>query len=865
MRGRVDSACLKVVSAATTQGAALEATQPPGSLPRPEVRGKFLFAGDNKLLVRGVTYGPFASGDGTPEYRPDAAEADFAAIAQAGMNAVRLYTVPPGWLLDTAARHGLYVMIGVPWEQHVTFLDGRRRAAAIERHVREAVRSSAGHPAVLCYAIGNEIPASIVRWHGRRRVERFIERLYRAAKEEDRDAIVTYVNFPSTEYLTLPFLDVVSFNVYLEDTERLDAYMARLQNLADERPLFMAEIGLDSRRNGQEEQAQTLNCQLRSVFAAGAAGACVFAWTDEWHRGGHEILDWDFGLTTRERRPKPALLSVAAAFRDLPLALARPSPLISVIVCSYNGAATIGECLDGLDRLRYDNYEVIVVNDGSTDATADIARSHGVKLIETPNEGLARARNTGLAAARGEIVAYIDDDARPDPDWLTFIADAFARGDWSAIGGPNVPWPGAGEVAQCVANAPGGPTHVLVSDREAEHIPGCNMAFRRAVLESVKGFDPRYRAAGDDVDICWRLTEAGHRIGFHPGAGVCHHRRRSIGAYFRQQRGYGRAEALLEDKWPEKYSPGGHVAWSGRLYGNGSAQHRGGWRWRIYYGGWGRAPFQSIYGPATGLLQSLPLMPEWYLVIAGLTLVTGASVLWGPLLLFAPLLAAAVLALLVDAGLGARRARFEGAPRGVKLLRLRGLTAALYLLQPLARMEGRMAGSLTPWRRRGARGAIEPPWPRSAELWSEKWNPPERHVEALMAALAVDGSVAVAGGDWDRWDLQVRGGSLGGVRVRTATEEHGAGRQLVRVRWWPYVSRAARLLGVLAVVLVVAALASKALRPAGVLGLVALFALVRVAYECGAASHAVARAVAEPTEAEGTLGSLEPIERRSDR
>jgi hypothetical protein len=65
------------------------------------------------------------------------------------------------------------------------------------------VRATAGHPAVLCYGIGNEIPAGIVRWHGRRRIERFLRRLYDAAKVEDPGALVTYVNYPTTEYLRL--------------------------------------------------------------------------------------------------------------------------------------------------------------------------------------------------------------------------------------------------------------------------------------------------------------------------------------------------------------------------------------------------------------------------------------------------------------------------------------------------------------------------------------------------------------------------------------------------------------------------------------------------------------------------------------
>jgi O-antigen biosynthesis protein len=815
---------------------------------RPTVRGKFLFLGGEKLFVKGATYGPFGSGETeSPEFEPELVEQDFQQMAAHGINAVRVYTVPPGWLLDAAARHGLFVMVGIPWEQHVAFLRGRSRRRSIELRVREAVRRCVGHPAVLCFAIGNEIPSPIVRWHGRRKIERFLRRLYRAAKEEDPGALVTYVNYPSTEYLRLPFLDVVCFNVYLESRDRLRAYLGRLQNLADERPLIMAEVGLDSRRNGDERQAATLDWQVRTIFADGCAGAFLFSWTDEWHRGGYEIEDWDFGLTTRNRSPKPALASVSAAFDDVPFPADANWPRVSVVVCTYNGARTLPDCLDGLVQLNYPDFEVIVVSDGSTDASPQIAAEYDVKLIETENRGLGAARNTGLAAATGDIVAYIDDDARPDPDWLSYLAYTFMTSDYAGLGGPNPVPAEAGDVEQCVANAPGGPTHVLLSDRDAEHIPGCNMAFRRSALEAVGGFDPQFHVAGDDVDVCWRLLDRGLKLGFTPGAMVWHRRRTTVLAYYRQQRGYGRSEALLERKRPEKYSPAGHVRWAGRLYGNGSAQHRGGWRWRIYYGGWGTGLFQSIYGPRRGLLESLPLMPEWYLVIGLLGLLSAGAPLWPPLVLALPLLGLAAGALLFDAGLGSARAVFLAQPSRRHELRRRVLTAFLYLLQPVARLHGRVARGLTPWRRHGPR-RFRLPLPRSIALWSEEWHPSDRRLRDLCEALRQEGGVVVSGGDWDRWDLEVRGGSLGVVRLLMATEEHGAGRQLVRLARWPHVPRVGLLFMLLAAALSLGAVLGDAWDAAAILVAVTVLTALRSVYECAAASAMVDRALELPDE-----------------
>ena len=423
----------------------------------------------------------------------------------------------------------------------------------------------------------------------------------------------------------------------------MQAYLARLQNLAGEKPLVMAEIGLDSMSHGEVKQAETLNWQVRTAFASGCAGAFVFSWTDEWHRGGCDIEDWAFGLTDRDRRPKPALEGIGKAYADAPFPRDRPWPKISVVVCTYNGSRTLKQCCEGLLKLDYPDYEVIVVNDGSTDSTASIAGQLELRYIGLSNGGLSNARNVGLKAAAGEIVAYLDDDACPDPQWLRYLADAFETGGHVGIGGPNIAPAGDGLVADCVANAPGGPIHVLLDDVKAEHIPGCNMAFRKECLDQVGGFDTQFCIAGDDVDLCWSLQEKGWSLGYSPAALVWHHRRNSVRAYWKQQVNYGRAEAMLERKWPQKYNVAGHVPWVGRIYGTGVIAPLVSLRSRIYHGTWGSAPFQSLYEPAPGLLSSLPMMPEWYMITGGLAFLSALGLLWTPLRWTFPLLCIAVV------------------------------------------------------------------------------------------------------------------------------------------------------------------------------------------------------------------------------
>jgi GT2 family glycosyltransferase len=819
---------------------------------RPTVRARFVRIDGEKRYIRGVTYGTFSDGgQGCAYPDPATVSRDFAAMAAIGTNAVRLYTTPPRWLLDVAHQHGLVAMVGLAWEEHVAFLDDRRQAARIVERVAQDAEACAGHPAVLCYAVGNEIPSSIVRWHGSHKIERFIERLYSAVKKVDPGAPVTYVNYPSTEYLQLPFLDLVCFNVYLESDEPLHAYLARLHNIAGSRPLLITELGLDSRRHGEDVQARVLERQLRATYASGCAGAFVFAWTDEWHRGGVDVDDWHFGLVDHKRRPKPALSAVGRAFADVPLPKERSYPRVSVVVCTHNGEATIGTCLDALDRLDYPDFEVVVVDDGSTDRTAEIAAGFDVRLNRTENCGHSCARNTGLEAATGEIVAFPDDDAWPDRDWLSYLAHAFGRSDHVGIGGPNLAPDQAGVVESAVAHAPGGPSHVLLSDGEAEHIPGCNMAFRREALQAAGGFDPRFRIAGDDVDICWRLQERGWTIGFSPAAVVLHRRRRSVRAYLRQQAEYGKAEALLERKWPEKYNRGGHLAWAGRVYGGPSRVGRR--RTRIGYGIWGSNLFQSLYDRTPSTIGTLPLMPEWYLVLGVLALLSVAGIFEKPLFPWtagAPiriellLLAAAAAALAVKAVRTAWLAPNGTATEGVAV---RSLTAFLFVLQPVARLVGRLRYGLTPWRRRGE-FVFAVPWPRRRQVWSEHWRSQNERLLELERDLRARCMTVLRGSDTDRWDIHVRLGPLAAARVRVAVEEHGHGRQLIRYRIWPRWSRV--LPAVVALLgLWLAGSIKQDIYLALAVGGALLFIVLRALREAGAGVAVVLRAIERALEA----------------
>ncbi len=815
-----------------------------GCFNRTLVDGKFLSGEGEPFFVRGVTYGAFRPDETGREYADDRLiERDFAQMAALGLNTVRIpHTVPPRSLLDVAAAHGLRVMVGLSAEQGAGYLiDGKLPGDFADRF-RGKVRLCAGHPALLCVALGNEIMASQARWLGHRRIARYLQWLYAIVKEEDPQAIVTYVNYPTTEYLELPFLDLVSFNVYLETRSELQAYLARLQNVAGDRPLLLTELGLDSLRHGELAQAQALDWQIQATFEAGAAGAIVFSWTDEWFRAGCQVEDWAFGITDVDRNPKLAAHVVREAFKETPFASAVDRPRISVIVCTYNGARTLRRCLNALAALDYPSYEVIVVNDGSTDDTQAIAQDYPVRLINQSNKGLSAARNVGLAASDGDIVAYIDDDAFPHCYWLRYLAAGFGRSAHVGIGGPNLPPAGDGLVAECVAMAPGNPLHVLLSDEIAEHIPGCNMAYRKESLVAIGGFDTRFRAAGDDVDLCWRLQDRGWTIGFCPAAVVWHHRRNSIRAYWKQQYGYGRAEAQLEDKWPQRYNALGHIGWVGRIYscGPGLANLR---RQRIYHGVWGAAPFQTAHPPATNVALLLLAMPEWYLVVVLLALLTIGGVLWTPLLFAWPLFALAVAARIAEAGISAARASMAWKYTGFERLGRWFVTTFLSLSQPLARLVGRVRHGLTPWR---WRAPVQSRLPRriSTAIWSERWREPDGWVRHARDAISREGTRVIDGGPYDRWDIEVPGGALAKARLLIAVEDQGAGTQYVRFGIWPKCSGAG--LAIIAFLASIAGVAATSAEWTAAVVFAGIAALVigRVAQEAGRALAVIERVIA---------------------
>ncbi|MCU0770440.1 MAG: glycosyltransferase [Verrucomicrobia bacterium] len=761
---------------------------------RVTVDGKFFRLGDAKFHVKGVAYGPFAPNPaGQCFLPPEQTLADFRQIRKLGANVVRVYEIPPRWMLDLAEGEGLWLLVGIPWTHQLWFLDSREERTRAMDTVRKAVAACGRHPAVFAFCLANEIAPDVVRWAGAHRVERFLDELAAAARRVDPDGLCTFANFPPTEFLRASAMDFLCFNVYLHERPAFRNYLARLQMLAENRPLVLGEFGIDSLREGETRQAEILGWSIELACRAGLAGTVVFSFTDEWHKDGVRIEDWKMGLTTADRQPRPACDRVRETFQQAPRFALAHAPKVSVVVASYNAAPTLRTCLESLERLHYPDFEVILVDDGSTDETPRLvqARADGTAAFphlrvirHAVNAGLSAARNTGIAAAQGEVVAFTDADCRVDEDWLYFLVSALFEDGFAAMGGPNLLPPEDSAVATAVMVSPGGPAHVMLNDREAEHIPGCNMAFFKSALEAVGGFDPVFTRAGDDVDLCWRLQQAGLRIGFSPAAFVWHYRRSSVMAYLGQQQGYGEAEALLVRKHPEYFNRFGGGLWRGRIYGTsklGVLMRRS----IIYRGTFGSGWFQTLYASEPAGTLMLCTSIEHYILVCLPLWVLSAN--WSGLL---PLAIAALALPLTLCALAGAQATL---PQDKRQWWSRPLVALLFLLQPIVRGWARYQGRFTLPARAPQAGesldslALLASHQSLGQVRYASDHPLDRigFVSALIRRLDAEGWPSKSDIGWSDFDVEIYGSRWSSVQVTTALETSGGGWAVLRCRLKP--------------------------------------------------------------------------------
>jgi glycosyltransferase involved in cell wall biosynthesis len=233
-------------------------------------------------------------------------------------------------------------------------------------------------------------------------------------------------------------------------------------------------------------------------------------------------------------------------------------PRITVVVCTRDRADSLEGCLDAIRAQRYPCYEILVVDNAPTDdVTRLVAERHGVRYVRESRPGLDWARNRGLAESASPIVAYTDDDARPEPGWLAALARGFVSPDVLAVTGLVLPAELATRAQVLFEDVYGGMGKGFeqrlftrrgrsMGYQPEHHGVGCNMAFRRSAIVALGGFDPALdvgtaTGGGGDLDAFQRLIETDGVIAYRPDAVVRHVHRRSLGALRRQLFDNGRA------------------------------------------------------------------------------------------------------------------------------------------------------------------------------------------------------------------------------------------------------------------------------------------------------------------------------------
>ena len=224
-----------------------------------------------------------------------------------------------------------------------------------------------------------------------------------------------------------------------------------------------------------------------------------------------------------------------------------PSPRVSVVVPTYNRAALLARCLRSLETQSLDKeaYEVTVVDDGSVDNTPEIFRAFAQRAsmnliyMRGSHRGPAAARNLGIANARGEIVAFIDDDCEPAEDWLVKLSAPFDESKVVGVEGKVVRHRDCTPFTHFVENLNGG---LFLT---------ANVAYRRETLKAIGGFDEMYpHAAAEDWDLAFRILERGGLITFCPSATVVHAPVPVGGRHFMERVKERRSAVMLYKRFP---------------------------------------------------------------------------------------------------------------------------------------------------------------------------------------------------------------------------------------------------------------------------------------------------------------------------
>ena len=617
-------------------------------------------------------------------------------MAELGINTVRTYTPPRRDLLDEAARCGLRVMVGLPWSQHVAFLDNRSLKREIRRELVKKVAELGDHPAVLAFALGNEIPPGVVRWHGRVRVENFLRSLYKAAKDASPASLLTTSIFRRPSSATSRSSTSVRSTCtcianpsYVPISRASSMSPARNRCSSPRRAPTAFARGKPGRRTSR-----------RCTSASRSKKARAARWPSPGPTSGGAAATRSRTGSSASWTPsaaEPAARAVSTTFASAPFHASRGANLAAGFrrrVRLQRGGNARRQPAVARSRLTYPNYEVILVNDGSKDRTSEIARAHPrVRVIDTLNQGLSAARGTWVLPKRpanrrlhrcghagGSRLADVSGSTvfrircrrlRRTPTWLpptTHRSRSASRGS-------------------------------LAVRRTCCSTTGSQSTSPGATWRSAA--TPCSRSAASIRCISAPATMWTCAGGCRRGAGKSASRRlpwsgTTTGApsrrYWFQQVGYGEGETWLMAHHPEKFLDG-HMLWRGRIYSplpfvRSRGQRADPWGTRL----------PSVYRADVHPFAFMPHSIRWQVIsfvmsLAGLAVVATGEHWWAAaLLLGSGLVGLAVTIGKNDSVRVAIGRRFSQGLEG--LVSRRGGVSAF--LQPLARLRGQIRGALSP-------------------------------------------------------------------------------------------------------------------------------------------------------------------------
>jgi GT2 family glycosyltransferase len=472
-------------------------------------------------------------------------------LAAANVNALILTEAQAETVLGVAGQAGLYAMVEIAIDPSGLNAAGDIRNALAR--VTRTVSVLRGYTALIGFVIdcpgdGSAIPASTLAT-----LRRGLTRLARTIHESHGNQLIAFKRRASALAIAMGAEelaqtlsqklsqelsqelceDLTYVNLARIGAAELGPAIGALHHLAATRALVI-EFGEEL--PGQEEM-------VTHAFGLGAAGVVAPAMQPAASHGWQNVRM----LSAGELLPFAHLGGSAAP-------LPATTPMVSVVVAARDDERTIAACLESIGRLQYPNYEVIVVDDGSRDRTADIAASVGgprlIRVIREPRAGFGAACNAALRAARGHLIAFTRADCIIDADWLALAVRVMLEGGLRGCRGPIYPSLATDGIAARAIASLARPISMDAAGDRAVLLTDRNMILRKSSLIAVGGFDTRFIDGGHDADVSVRMVEARMALGWCPAGFVWRCASTGVGEFYRRRIRHGRADAMLAVKHP---------------------------------------------------------------------------------------------------------------------------------------------------------------------------------------------------------------------------------------------------------------------------------------------------------------------------